>query len=52
MVLYKADGYYDPKDESGIVWNDPKLAIDWKLRENNILLPVLSERDKKLKPLP
>ncbi|HQI78965.1 MAG TPA: dTDP-4-dehydrorhamnose 3,5-epimerase, partial [Petrotogaceae bacterium] len=23
MVLYKADGYYDPKDESGIVWNDP-----------------------------
>jgi len=52
MILYKADGYYDPKDESGIVWNDPKLAIDWKLRENNILLPVLSERDKKLKPLP
>ena len=52
MILYKADGYYDPKDESGIVWNDPKLAINWKLRENNIQLPVLSERDKKLKPLP
>jgi len=52
VVLYKADGYYDPKDESGIIWNDRQLGINWKLRENNIQHPVLSERDKKLKPLP
>jgi len=52
VVLYKADGYYDPKDESGIIWNDRQLGINWKLRENNIQHPVLSERDKNLKPLP
>ena len=43
-VLYKVTAYYSPKDERGIRWNDPKLAIDWGITEASA---VLSEKDRK-----
>lgn len=39
---YKCTDYYDPNDESGILWNDSSLNIVWPLSE-----PVLSEKDSK-----
>lgn len=38
---YKCTDYYDPNDESGLLWNDPSLAIQWPLDE-----PLLSDKDK------
>jgi dTDP-4-dehydrorhamnose 3,5-epimerase len=35
------DSYYNPDDELGVAFDDPKFAIDWGLRE-----PITSERDK------
>jgi dTDP-4-dehydrorhamnose 3,5-epimerase len=43
-VLYKVSNYYSPKDERGILWNDPKLAIDWGISES---AAVMSEKDQK-----
>jgi dTDP-4-dehydrorhamnose 3,5-epimerase len=39
---YKCSDFYDPSDERGIAWNDPRIAIDWPLGE---LEPILSGRD-------
>ncbi len=38
---YKCTTYYDPEDNSGIMWNDPKIGINWPT--NN---PILSDKDK------
>jgi dTDP-4-dehydrorhamnose 3,5-epimerase len=39
-VLYKCTDFYDPGGESGLMWNDPAMAIEWP-----IALPLLSPRD-------
>ncbi len=30
--LYKATDYWHPEDEHTLLWNDPRLAIDWPLQ--------------------
>ncbi|RLC49516.1 MAG: dTDP-4-dehydrorhamnose 3,5-epimerase [Candidatus Cloacimonadota bacterium] len=42
-VIYKCTKPYSPKDERGIVYNDPELGIDWK-----ITTPIVSEKDRSL----
>ena len=39
--LYKCTDFYSPKDERGIIWNDPTLAISWP-----VPAPVLSLKDQ------
>ncbi|MCL4540089.1 MAG: dTDP-4-dehydrorhamnose 3,5-epimerase [Bacteroidetes bacterium] len=42
-VVYKVDEYYSREDERGIVFNDPKLAIEWRVSN-----PVVSSKDRAL----
>ena len=44
IVNYKVDNFYNPKYDSGIIWNDKDLSIDW----NQDIKPVLSKKDLKL----
>ena len=43
VFQYKCDEYYHPEAEGGIAWNDPQIAIDWGVAENEV---ILSEKDK------
>jgi len=40
---YKVDSYYAPESDSGIIWNDPTLSIDWPVQE-----PIISDKDSRL----
>ena len=41
-VLYKVDNVYSRDHESGLLWNDPDLAIEWPTKQ-----PVLSAKDER-----
>jgi dTDP-4-dehydrorhamnose 3,5-epimerase len=43
LFVYKCSQFYCPEDESGIVWNDPDLAIHWPIQD-----PILSPKDRDL----
>jgi len=44
--FYKCTDYYAPDDESGILWNDPDLNIDWLIDH-----PIISDKDLSLPSL-
>jgi dTDP-4-dehydrorhamnose 3,5-epimerase len=41
-VMYKCDNFYSKVSEGGILYNDPQLAIDWKVDTADVLV---SEKD-------
>ena len=43
---YKCTDIYSPKDEGGLVWNDPDVCIDWPIQD-----PQLSVKDLSLPSL-
>lgn len=40
--LYKVSDVYAPECDGGVIWNDPDLAIDWGIAEDEV---ILSEKD-------
>jgi dTDP-4-dehydrorhamnose 3,5-epimerase len=47
-IQYKCTGIYDNKGESGILWNDPAIGIEWPLPTDQM---QLSEKDMKARTL-
>ena len=46
IFAYKCTNIYDKTSESGLLWNDPELKIEWQV-EN----PIVSDKDKELNTL-
>jgi dTDP-4-dehydrorhamnose 3,5-epimerase len=49
-VIYKVNNEYSPKNERGIIWNDPQIDIMWPidtplLHEKDSALPILEDAD-------
>jgi dTDP-4-dehydrorhamnose 3,5-epimerase len=40
-IQYKCTGIYSNKAESGILWNDPEIGIEWPVKD-----PALSKKDE------
>jgi dTDP-4-dehydrorhamnose 3,5-epimerase len=47
-IQYKVTGLYNNKAESGILWNDPEIGIQWPVSPTQA---ELSEKDKKAQTL-
>ena len=43
LFQYKCDNLYAPQSEGAIAWDDPALAIDWRILADRILL---SDKDR------
>ena len=43
VFQYKCDNFYCKESEGSVAWNDPDLAIDWRIPADKVLL---SENDK------
>jgi dTDP-4-dehydrorhamnose 3,5-epimerase len=44
--VYKCTDFYVPGDESGLIWNDAQLGIEWPIEQ-----PILSDKDAVLPSL-
>ena len=45
-IQYKCTGIYNNKGESGVLWNDPAIGVEWPVDN-----PVLSDKDIKAQTL-
>jgi dTDP-4-dehydrorhamnose 3,5-epimerase len=45
-IAYKCSEYYMPDDESGILWSDPSMGIEWPVKD-----PIISVKDSQLSRL-
>ena len=48
VLSYKVDNIYAPEHDSGVIWNDQSLSIDWEFDESKM---IISNKDKKLDSL-
>lgn len=48
ILSYKVDNPYSPESDSGIRYNDVKLAIDWKVQPSDL---IISPKDRSLNSL-
>ncbi len=45
--FYKVTDFYHPNDEGGLLWNDPKIGVEWPIPEGMTKQDlILSDKDK------
>ena len=44
IIYYRLSDHYSPNFESGLIWNDPEIGINWPNGKK-----ILSKKDKSLK---
>lgn len=44
-VTYKVSELYAPAHDGGVLWNDPQIALDWRLPDG--VVPTLSPKDER-----
>lgn len=49
VFQYKCDNFYNKESEGAIAWNDPELAIDWRIPADKILLSGKDKLNKGIK---
>ena len=49
IFQYKCDNFYSPSNEGAIAWNDPELAIDWRIPADKAILSAKDEVNPMLK---
>lgn len=49
ILQYKCDNFYSPSHEGAIAWNDPELAIDWRIPADQAILSAKDEANPMLK---
>lgn len=48
IVCYKIDAHWNKESESGLLWNDPKLGIEWGISEQDV---IIAKKDLLYTPL-
>jgi dTDP-4-dehydrorhamnose 3,5-epimerase len=43
--VYKCTDFYHANDEGGLIYNDPKIGIEWPIPEGMEI--IMSDKDKK-----
>ena len=38
LFSYKCSNYYNKESEGGIIWNDADIAIDWPIKESELII--------------
>lgn len=49
VFQYKCDSFYAPESEGALAWDDPDLAIDWKLPSDKLILSDKDRQNPRLK---
>lgn len=51
LFEYYIDNLYNPSSESGIIWNDPDINVNWEFEKYGIDSPIFSDKDQKYEML-
>ena len=49
VLQYKCDEYYHPESEGALAWDDPDIAVDWKIPAEEVILSAKDSGNVRLR---